>query len=228
MEKDSPESYGSRVQVKVCGLTRVDDAVACARAGVDAIGLVFYPPSSRFIDDTLAREISACLPESVCPVGVFVDEPLSVIMKRVEKCRLRAVQLHGFEPPYLVYELLAAGVHVIKTFFANRRPAFADLSSYPMSACLVESGAGQQPGGNALAWNWRSAKGKLEGRSIILAGGLDPENVTDAINEVFPDAVDVSSGVESAPGRKDMEKVRAFVEAALKTKPGRKLRRIFQ
>lgn len=228
MEKASPESYESRVQVKVCGLTNVKEAVACAKAGVDAVGLVFYPPSPRFVSDSLAREIGASLPESVWPVGVFVNEPYSVIMKKVEKCRLRAVQLHGFEPPYLIYELLGAGVPVIKTFFMDRRPAVSDLSAYPTSACLVESGGGPYPGGNAQVWDWGAVKGKLGDRSCILAGGLHPDNVANAINEVLPDAVDVSSGVESAPGRKDMGKVRAFVEAARRPMPGRKPRRIFQ
>ncbi len=228
MEKPSNEIYESHVQVKVCGLTSVDEAVACARAGVDAIGLVFYPPSPRFVDDALAREIGESLPETVCPVGVFVDEPFAAIMKKVEKCRLGAVQLHGFEPPYLVYELIGAGIPVIKTFFTGRRPALSDLRAYPMSVCLVESGAGRHPGGNALAWNWCSVKGKLEDRPFILAGGLDPENVFDAIKEVLPDALDVSSGVESTPGRKDIEKVKAFVKAAGQLAPARKLRRIFQ
>lgn len=227
-EKVPSKSNGSRAQVKVCGLTRVDEALACAKAGVDAIGLVFYPPSPRFVSDSLACEIGASLPESVWPVGVFVNETYSVIMKKVGKCRLRAVQLHGTEPPYLIYELLGAGVPVIKSFFMNRHPGVSELSFYPATAYLVESGGGPLPGGNALAWNWGAVRQSFEERSCILAGGLNPDNVAGAIEEVFPDAVDVSSGVESAPGQKDIGKVKAFVEAVRQSRPQRKPRRIFQ
>ncbi|MFZ2446382.1 MAG: phosphoribosylanthranilate isomerase [Syntrophobacteraceae bacterium] len=227
-EKIPAESNGSSPQVKVCGLTRVEEAVACAALGANAIGLVFYPPSPRFVGDALAREIAASLPARVWPVGVFVNEPCSVIMKKVERCRLKAVQLHGAEPPYLIYELLGAGVAVIKSLFVNGRPAVRDASSFPASAYLIEAGGGPLPGGNAMSWNWGEVKGFSGERSCILAGGLDHENVVGAINEVSPDAVDVSSGVESAPGRKNMAKVKAFLEAVRQSRPERKPRRIFQ
>jgi phosphoribosylanthranilate isomerase len=216
-------------QVKVCGLTRVDEAVACAQLGAGAIGLVFYPPSPRFVDDATAREISLSLPAAVWPVGVFVDVEPSEVMKKVAYCRLKAVQLHGAEPPEMVAGLEAAGVTVIKSLFAVREPSFGRAGSYAAaSAFLAEGGVGLLPGGNARTWSWDDSAGLLSARPCILAGGLDAGNIGRAIREVSPDAVDVSSGVESAPGRKSIEKVKQFLEEVFKTECLTKPRRIFQ
>lgn len=200
------------VQVKVCGLTRVDEAVACAEIGVDAVGLVFYPPSPRFVSDLLAREISSSLPEKVWKVGVFVNEPYSAVLNKVEFCGLSAVQLHGVESPEMVEALETAGVRVIKSLFLKKEPAVSEVSRYRASAFLVESGEGRLPGGNAMSWDWGAVRGSLGSAPCILAGGLSPENVAEAIRAFGPDAVDVSSGVESAPGRKEIGKVRAFLK----------------
>lgn len=212
-------------QVKVCGLTVVDEAVACAESGADAIGMVFYPPSPRFVTAPVAREIGANLPEGVCKIGVFVDEPFLEIMKMVELCRLDFVQLHGCEPPAMVEALESSGISVIKTLFEKKRPFISDAGNYRASAYLVESGVGAVPGGAGLSWEWSAARGLAGKRPCILAGGLNPENVGEAICQFGPDAVDVSSGVESVPGRKDKNKVRAFIEAVrnakLRSAPGR-------
>jgi phosphoribosylanthranilate isomerase len=216
-------------QVKICGLTRVDEAVACAELGAGAIGLVFYPPSPRFVDDATAREITLSLPPGVWPVGVFVDMEASEVMKKVVYCRLKAVQLHGAEHPDMVAGLEAAGVTVIKSLFATREPSLARAGSYAAaSAFLAEGGVGPLPGGNARVWGWGDSAGLFGVRPCILAGGLDAENVGRAIREVSPDAVDVSSGVESAPGRKSIEKVKRFLEEVFKTECLTKPRRIFQ
>jgi len=214
-----------RPQVKVCGVTLVDEAVACAEMGADAIGLVFYPPSPRLVSGQRAREISGSLPEQVWKVGVFVDEPFSAVMKKAEFCRLNCVQLHGTEPPEVVEALEAAGIRVIKSLFVEKRPFLSEAGLYRASACLIESGGGPVPGGAGLSWKWAEA-GELAGKlPCILAGGLSAENVGEAIYEFGPDAVDVSSGVESEPGRKDISKVRAFIEAVrnakLRNEPGR-------
>ncbi len=220
-----------RVQAKICGLSRVEDALACAFLGADAVGLVFYPPSPRFVKDEVAREICECLPEHVWGVGVFVNESFPAVMRKVEKCRLRAVQLHGAEDPALVDSLRKEGISVIKTLFLNGRPGVGDASAYRASAYLVEKGGGRLPGGNAIAWDWKSARGIFGGRPFILAGGLDPENVAAAIAGAVPDAVDVSSGVESSPGQKNMAKVKTFLEAvhrAGNARYGVVSRRLFQ
>ncbi len=214
-------------QVKVCGLTRVDEAVACAELGVDAIGCVFYPPSPRHVSDERAGEIVRNLPPTICPVGVFVNDPLALILDKIDRCELRAVQLHGRESPKLVEELQRRGVQVIKALFLNGTPSLDQYDSFAASAYLLECAGGPLPGGNALAWNWRAAADLSAKRPVILAGGLNPDNVSQAIQEASPDAVDVSSGVELSPGRKDIDKVNRLLEAVASTSCSRQPRRIF-
>ena len=202
------------VQVKICGLTRVDEAVACAAAGAHAIGLVFYPRSRRCISAETAREIRRALPPAVACVGVFVDAPPETVLQIARTAALDAVQLHGCEPPEVVEQLRREGLFVIKALFAERAPAFEDAPRYCASAFLVECGQGALPGGNALAWDWSAASGIGLESALILAGGLTPLNAGQAICAASPDALDVSSGVETAPGRKDIRKVEAFIRAA--------------
>jgi len=220
-------SSANTLQVKVCGLTRVDEAVACAELGVDAIGCVFYPPSPRHVSDERAGEIVRNLPATVCPVGVFVNEPLALILDKIDRCALRAVQLHGRESPQLVEELQRRGVQVIKALFLNGTPYFDQYDSFAASAYLIECAGGPLPGGNALVWNWRAAADLSANRPVILAGGLNPDNVSQAIQEASPDAVDASSGVELSPGRKDINKVNRLLEAVTSTTCSRQPRRIF-
>jgi phosphoribosylanthranilate isomerase len=215
-------------QIKVCGLTRVDEAVACAQAGAAAIGLVFYPPSPRYVSGHSAREISGNLPKQVWKIGVFVNESFLEIMKKAEFCRLSCVQLHGNEPPEMVEALESAGINVIKSFFAEKRPSLAETALYRASAYLIESGGGPVPGGSGLAWKWGEAREAAGELPSILAGGLSAENVGEAIYTFGPDAVDVSSGVESGAGRKDIGKVRAFVKAVRSAKLRREPGRIFK
>jgi len=200
-------------QVKICGITRVEDAVRCAEFGADAIGCVFYPKSPRHLTMDQARDICAAVPEHVKTVGVFVDETFSDIMRHVEYCRLTTIQLHGKEHPELVRRLRAENVHVIKALFALDTPTLSDASKYSASAFLVECGLGKMPGGNALVWNWEAAKNFGKEYPLILAGGLDPGNVAMAVQMSDAFAVDVSSGVESSPGQKDFDKVAAFMKA---------------
>ena len=200
-------------EIKICGLTQVDEAVACAEAGADAIGLVFDPPSPRLLTPQQAREISLALPDQTARVGVFVNCPVSDIQKRIDDCRLTSVQLHGQEPPNMVRELCDGGVRVIKALFIHRPPFISEASHYPEAVFLVECGKGQLPGGNAMTWNWGEVK--LFGRSypLILAGGLSPDTIASAVFEAGPDAVDISSGVEFSPGRKDIHKVITLIRA---------------
>jgi phosphoribosylanthranilate isomerase len=216
-----------RPQVKICGLMDGKEARACTELGADAIGCVFYPPSPRHVSDEQARDLFQCLPAAVCRVGVFVNESFSTIMQKVERCGLEAAQLHGQESVELVEELRGAGLLVIKAIFVKGAPSLDRAGSYRASAYLVECAGGPLPGGNALKWDWSSAAGIAARAPVILAGGLNPENVSLAIQEALPDAVDVSSGVESAPGRKDMEKVKRFLEAVTLTEYSVKRRRIF-
>jgi len=202
------------VQVKICGLTRVDEAVACAAAGAHAIGLVFYPRSRRCISAQTAAAIRRALPTATVCVGVFVDAPPELVLRTARTAGLTAVQLHGCEPPEVVEQLRREGLFVIKALFAERAPAFDAAPRYCASAFLVECGQGALPGGSALAWDWSRAAPLGERFPLVLAGGLTPETAATALRAASPDALDVSSGVETAPGRKDIRRVEAFIRAA--------------
>ncbi|MBC2733486.1 MAG: phosphoribosylanthranilate isomerase [Desulfobacteraceae bacterium] len=200
-------------QIKICGLTSVREAQACVAAGADAIGFISYPKSPRHLEDQVIRRITAHLPSTVCPVGVFVNENFERIMQAVDIGGLKAVQLHGREDPALVEALTAAGLMVVKALFVNGNPPLEAAARYPATAFLVECAGGPLPGGNAMDWNWADARQLPADRPVILAGGLTPDNIAIAIAAGGPAAVDVSSGVEISPGRKDMAKVTAFCRA---------------
>jgi phosphoribosylanthranilate isomerase len=214
-------------QIKICGLTQPEQARACADLGADAVGLVFYPKSPRFIAREAARLVCAALPASVAKVGVFVDEPINVIIEAVRACGLTAVQLHGGESPQLVKQLAHQFINVIKALYVEGLPAMDTADDYPAAAFLIECKKGILPGGNAMTWDWTAARDFAVRRPLILAGGLDPENVGKAIRDAVPDVVDVSSGVEASPGIKDMKKVDAFIRAVRACNIDKPLGRIF-
>jgi len=226
MTNDHPKS-NDHPQIKICGITQVEHALWCAELGADAIGCVFFPKSPRHVSDDKAREISDSLPNHVTSVGVFVSKTYQEIMDKVEKCNLRAVQLHGKESPELVHRLKKENLIVIKALFIDGTPSLEDVKSYDASGYIVECSGGPLPGGNALAWNWDKAKALGDEYPLILAGGLSPENVKQAIQDSMPDAVDVSSGVESSPGVKDLDKIKAFIDAVSKTRAKRVLKKIY-
>ncbi len=217
----------NRPQVKICGLTRVKEALGCTALGVDAIGCVFYPKSPRNLTDNRAKQICSAVKGQIKTVGVFVNETFSNIMQRVDHCQLSAVQLHGQESPELVHRLRIEKIYVIKALFAEGTPSMDDVSSYNASAYLVECGRGNLPGGIALKWNWEKAKFFGETHPLIIAGGLAPGNVSRAIKVSAPHAVDVSSGVERSPGLKDLDKVEAFIDAVSGCISIKKLKKIF-
>lgn len=209
-----PESLSRPLQVKICGLTRPDEAAACARLGADAIGLVFYPKSPRHVSDDQVRAVVAALPSSVAAVGVFVDADLETIMARVSGCGLSMVQLHGRETPALTERLKAEGVGVIKALFVGGQPDLNAGRDYNnVDGFLVECAKGPLPGGNAMTWDWAAAREFGRQHPLVLAGGLNPENVATAIRAARPAAIDLSSGVEASPGRKDPDKVARLLEA---------------
>ena len=218
-----------RGEVKVCGLTQIDEAAACAACGVNAIGMVFYPPSPRNITMDRAKDICRELPAPIARVGVFVNESFTHILKTVAYCGLTAVQLHGQETPELVSIIQNEGICVIKALFTHAAPSIDDADRYPDTPFLVECGKGRLPGGNAMTWNWREVRTFGQQHPLILAGGLSADTIATAIAEASPDAVDVSSGVESCPGRKDIQKVRDFMRAvSMCTVEKASIRRIWQ
>ena len=203
------------VLVKICGLTLVGNALDCVEAGADIIGLVFFEKSPRHVSTAKAREIARALPKEVPACGVFVDETYDTIMQTVSACGLEIVQLHGAETPELADRLSAQNLVVTKAFFAARPPKLCDTEKYPSADfCLAEYGKGILPGGNAETWDYGQALEMAKKVRLMLAGGLNPENVADAVARIRPHAVDVSSGVEKAKGIKDISKVKAFIRSA--------------
>jgi phosphoribosylanthranilate isomerase len=199
------------VQVKICGLTQVDEARACAEAGADAIGLIFYPPSPRFVSIEQASMIVKALPNHVTSVGVFVDLPVESMIYTARTVGFKTIQLHGNETPFTIRILKNEGFQVIKAVRSSGAQLLLDANEFNYADhLLVEASRGELPGGNGAAWNWSEA-GVLAPRSFLLAGGLNADNVAQAIIDSKASAVDISSGAESAPGRKDISKVKSII-----------------
>jgi phosphoribosylanthranilate isomerase len=199
------------VEVKICGLTTRDDAVRCASLGADAIGLNFWPQSPRHTDIETAQSIVEALGDRVETVGVFVDFDLSQIREILQKTGISWAQMHGDEPPELVAALLP---QAYKAIGVKDGSAIALARRYPGEHLLLDASVPGMPGGTGRTFDWSVASEVAKERKLTLAGGLTPENVAEAVHIVRPFRVDVASGVESAPGRKDPEKVAAFIEAA--------------
>jgi phosphoribosylanthranilate isomerase len=198
--------------VKICGITNPADGLAAAAAGADAVGLMFYEGSPRHISLDTAAEIARQLPPFISRVGVFVDAPEATVLRAIAHCGLNMVQFHGRETPEYCRSF---PVMTIKAFRIRDADSLAALPAYQTDAWLLDAFVAGQAGGTGATFNWDlAAEAQKLGRPIFLAGGLTPGNVAEAVRRVRPYAVDVSSGVESAPGRKDHQKLRAFVQAA--------------
>ena len=202
-----------RLFVKVCGITSEEDVRAAAAAGADAIGLVFWPNSPRAVGIEAARRIAAAAPPSVVRVGVFVDAPAEEIGRTVEAVGLDLVQLHGDERPELLERLPRRAWKVLRV---GAELTAGDVAPWARAAgLLLDARVEGTLGGTGRSFDWTLAAAVRERIGfLVLAGGLEARNVGRAVELVRPDGVDVSSGVESAPGRKDVAKLRAFVEAA--------------
>ncbi|NCO60484.1 MAG: phosphoribosylanthranilate isomerase [Deltaproteobacteria bacterium CG_4_8_14_3_um_filter_51_11] len=223
---------GDIPQIKICGITLPEQAEQCVALGADAIGCVFFTKSPRDVSDAQAKEIGSALGGKTSCVGVFVDADRDTILKKVERCGLTGVQLHGNESPELIAALRGMGLLVIKTLFSKRIPKLEAARRYAASsALLAECGTGSLPGGNAQDWHWADARPMARHAALVLAGGLTPDNVVQAVSAALPDAVDVSSGVETSSGKKDMSKVASFIAnlrgAFSGTTNGRPLKKIF-
>ncbi len=206
-----------RPRVKICGVTRVEDALLAAELGAAAIGFIFWPGSPRYVDAARARLMAQALPPFVAAVGVFADQPVDDLRRIVETVKLGAVQLHGRES---VADFESLGCPLIKTVAVGGGAAPPRLSEIPAHvAVLLDADDAQRLGGTGRTIDWAIAAGIAAMRPVILSGGLRPENVADAIRTVRPAAVDVASGVEREPGVKDAAKLKAFFEAVAAT-PG--------
>ena len=197
--------------VKICGITTPDDADVAARLGAAAIGMLFWPKSPRCIDVQRAREIAAAVPPFVTTVGVFVDQPADEVASIADAVGLGAIQLHGREESDAYARTRR---RVIKAVAVRDETAEAESDAVPPYATvLLDAHDSVKRGGTGRTIDWKVAAAIAQRRPIILSGGLNAENVVEAVRAVAPYAVDVSSGVESAPGRKDAAKLRAFFAA---------------
>jgi len=196
------------IRVKICGITNLEDAIMAVEAGADALGFVFFRGSPRFISPEQAAAVIRHLPPFVQTVGLFVNEEPDTVNSIAERCGLDLVQLHGEETPDYCGAIRR---RVIKAFRVKDASSLDDLPNYRVAAPLLDAWSPAAHGGTGTTFNWEIAARAAASRSIILAGGLTPENVAGAIAAVRPYAVDVSSGVESGPGKKDAARVRAFV-----------------
>jgi len=198
-------------RVKICGICRVDDATRAVELGASAIGFVFWPGSPRYIKPAQAREIAARLPPHVTAIGVFVDQPAKYVEEVAELVPLGAVQLHGTESIEAfadVWQPLIKAVHVSEGFQSST------IDGLPASVTvLLDAHDPIRRGGTGRTIDWTVAAGIAARRTTILSGGLNAANVAEAIARVQPHMVDVSSGVESEPGRKDLDKLREFFAA---------------
>jgi len=204
------------VQIKICGVTNARDAKASVELGAHLIGLNFYPQSPRYIEPKVGRQIVEALPTNTGAVGVFVDGNADEIRKTANAAGVRCVQLHGNFSPEMAREL-AGEFRVIRVFSTHPQFRPEDVSLFPDSDVLIDAHHPVLPGGTGRTCNWQVARATLAfTRFLILSGGLNADNVASAINAVAPHAVDVCSGVESAPGVKDHRAIENFVAAVRK------------
>jgi phosphoribosylanthranilate isomerase len=199
------------VKVKVCGITSYEDAAMALDQGVDVLGFNFFTKSSRYIDPAAARSIIRRLPPFVTPVGLFVNQPeADDVAKTAHEAGVQVLQLHGDESPEYCGRL--SSWNIIKVLRLDGLGVTEDLREYSVQAFLLDSRDDERFGGTGLRFDWSLAEPVRAFGPIILAGGLKPENVGEAIRSVRPYGVDVCSGVESVPGRKDKRKLAAFME----------------
>lgn len=204
------------IRVKICGITRLEDALVAVEAGADALGFVFVPGTPRFVTAETAASILGALPPFVTTVGLFVDAAPEFIDTHLRISRVQMAQLHGDESPQAAASLRER-VRVIKAFRVRGPETIALLDTFRDSAdaYLLDAFVPGAHGGTGARFDWDLAiQARFAARPLVLAGGLKPENVAEAVTRVRPAAVDVSSGVESSPGRKDPAKIRDFIQAA--------------
>lgn len=200
-----------KTQVKICGVTSVADALAAAGAGADMVGLMFYDGSPRHVTLAQAAEIARAVPPFVLKVGVFVNPDEAQVMEAIAACGLNLLQFHGDELSDFCTQF---GVMSLKALRVRDAESLQKLANFHTDAFLLDAYSKGGLGGTGEKFNWDLAVAAQKlGKPIFLAGGLTPENVADAVKQVRPFAVDVSSGVEAAPGKKNAAKVRAFIQA---------------
>jgi phosphoribosylanthranilate isomerase len=211
-----------KVKVKICGITNWQDARRAIDAGADFLGFNFYSGSPRYVTPAKARLIVRRLPKNVASVGVFVNESEQTILEIAEAVGLDRVQLHGEESPAAV-QRLGRSLPVIKALRVKKSFRPANLARFKhASALLLDGFDARQWGGTGRTFDWRIAQSARRGAKLFLAGGITPENVAQAIRTAQPYAVDICSGVEAKPGKKDPKRIKAFMREVEKARKGSK------
>ena len=196
-------------RIKICGITNIDDALMSIDVGADALGFNFVPDTPRYFKDIkAAAKIIEQLPPFITTVGLFVNADSALIQAIADECHLDMLQLHGDESPQFCQRF---NRRVVKAVRVKDESSFSLMSDYRVSGYLLDTYVKGKMGGTGVAFDWRFAVKAKQYGQIILAGGLNPNNVGAAVQQVRPYGVDVSSGVEASPGRKDPVKVRAFI-----------------
>ncbi|HNT57876.1 MAG TPA: phosphoribosylanthranilate isomerase [Syntrophales bacterium] len=214
-------------EIKICGITSKRDALQAAEAGADALGFIFHPPSPRFVPPETVKAVIRALPPEVVTVGVFVDGDPREIETVVAFCGLDLVQLHGREPLSTIRHFQPERIiKAITGFSGESREKVEELSRF-VRAFLVDAATADRPGGTGLRADWGLARDVARRHRLILAGGLSAENLAKAVEAVSPDAVDVNSGVEIAPGVKDPGKVRSAIALIKGRGEGSREKKIF-
>ncbi len=195
--------------IKICGITNIEDALKVVELGADALGFVFYEKSPRKTTKEKAKEIISSLPKEVVKVGLFVDELEERVNEITSYCNFDILQFHGDETPDYCKKFPQK---IIKAFRIKDKESLVNIPKYEVDYYLLDAYSQVAPGGTGRTFNWELAiEAKKFERPIILSGGLNPENIIEAIEKVSPFGVDVSSGVESSPGKKDHKKLKEFI-----------------
>jgi phosphoribosylanthranilate isomerase len=200
----------SDIKIKICGITNMKDARAASDSGADALGFIFYKDSKRYVAPETAKDIISGLPPFIAKVGVFVNSDLDEILAIKDKTGINVAQLHGDETPEFC---MSVPFKVIKVIRIHDKSDIDQLAQYSDQDILFDTYSNIEYGGTGESFNWEILKDLSLSKHIILSGGLNPDNVLDAVKVVRPYAVDVSSGVESEPGKKDHKKIKKFIEA---------------
>lgn len=204
-----------QIKVKICGITNAEDANAAIDLGADALGFIFVPDTPRYIEPHEAKQIVGNLPPFITTVGVMADKNIGDVSKIIKICGLNAVQLHGSETPkYCSTLYLNCRTAIIKGFRIKDRNSLLPIPEYKVNAYLLDTYVKGKKGGTGETFNWDLANEAKKYGKIIIAGGLTHLNVAQAVQHIRPYAVDVSSGVEASPGRKDHTKVEEFIKNA--------------
>ncbi|MFQ5706773.1 MAG: phosphoribosylanthranilate isomerase [bacterium] len=204
------------VKVKICGITNQEDAWLACDLGADALGFILYPKSPRYANPEIVLKIVRSLPPFVTTVGVFVNETNEDLNKLCQTIPFKLIQLHGDETPGYCKRL---HLPCIKALRVNRDLRVSQMQDYEVSGFLLDTFDRDSYGGTGTIFDWNIARAAKKYGRILLSGGLTPDNVVSAVEEVWPYAVDICSGVEASPGKKDPEKLRAFFDAIKSIQP---------